>query len=403
MQKLWIGLALLGGVIIGVVLLSQPKEKTIADSLKEMKTEQRVMVPGKKRADLSDLPVPSETGPWPAIVVDEPVFAFGRMAVRSTNSHTFVIKNQGEADLILKAGETTCKCTTFGFGTDKDNAEKKAVVKPGESVSLLMNWKAGEAPDRAFRHGGDIHTNDPKDPVMKVVVEGAIENLFEVLPQYTWDLGSMYEEPGYFKAGIGSKMYEDFTIQSIESPSGMVKVEVMPMSAEELAIERFVSGYSLRAEVSSKIASGVFSEDIVIRTTASPEPLKVTVKAKKFGAIRLQQMAGTILDPNTLTLMLGSFKAAEGNEANLLLIVDEKEMSEPFAITATEADPAFLAASLSPVGAPSGTVHRYLLTLRIPPGRAPVQRTANNPGFVRLSTNHPSGDAVSLGVYLYSN
>jgi hypothetical protein len=127
------------------------------------------------------------------------------------------------------------------------------------------------------------------------------------------------------------------------------------------------------------------------------------VTAKKFGAIRLQQMAGTILDPNTLTLMLGSFKAAEGNEAKLLLIVDEKGMSEPFAITATEADPAFLAASLSPVGAPSGTVHRYLLTLRIPPGRAPVQRTASNPGFMRLSTNHPSGDAVSLGVYLYSN
>jgi hypothetical protein len=114
-------------------------------------------------------------------------------------------------------------------------------------------------------------------------------------------------------------------------------------------------------------------------------------------------MAGTVLDPNTLTLMLGSFKAAEGSEAKLLLIVDEKGMSEPFAITKTEADPPFLAASLSPVGAPSGTVHRYLLTLKIPPGRAPVQRTANNPGFLRLSTNHSTGDGVNLGLHLYSN
>ncbi len=403
MQKVWIGLGLVGGAILAGLLLLQPEEKTIADSLKQMKTEQKLLTPGKSRAPVSDLPVISETGPWPAAVVDEPVFAFGRMAVRSTNSHSFVIRNEGEADLQLKAGETTCKCTTFGFGTDKDQTEKTAVVRPGESVTLLMNWKAGEAPDRAFRHGGDVHTNDPKDPLLKLVVEGAIENLFEVLPQYTWDVGSIYEDPGYFKAGIGSRMYEDFAIHSIESPSGLVKVDMSPMTAEELGVERFARGYSLRAEVSPKIASGVFSEELIIRTSASPDPIRVTVTAKKFGAIRLQQMAGTVLDPNTLTLMLGSFKAAEGSEAKLLLIVDEKGMSEPFAITKTEADPPFLAASLSPVGAPSGTVHRYLLTLKIPPGRAPVQRTANNPGFLRLSTNHSTGDGVNLGLHLYSN
>ena len=62
-----------------------------------------------------------------------------------------------------------------------------------------------------------------------------------------------------------------------------------------------------------------------------------------------------------------------------------------------------MSADLQPVGEPSGTVHRYILTFKIPPGRPVVQKTENNPGRIRLSTNHPSGDGLSLGLLLYSN
>ena len=165
----------------------------------------------------------------------------------------------------------------------------------------------------------------------------------------------------------------------------------------------FVGGFSLFAEVGLDIPSGLFSEELLLYTDVSPDPVRITVKARKFGAIRIQPMPGTQLNSDTLNLMLGSFRAAEGKEVQLLVIVDEKDMQEPFAITQSEADPSYLTATLEPLGAPSGTVHRYRLTLKIPPGRPAVQRTAEKPGFVRLQTNHPSGDAISLGLMLYSN
>lgn len=403
MQKVLIGAGLLGGVVVAVLLLRQPPEQTLADSLKQMQAERKVAAPEPTVKKVSDLPVASKEGPWPEAVIEDPVFEFGRMPVMGKNSHRFIVENRGAAELELKAGNTTCKCTKFGFGETAEAAVDRVNVAPGEKVVLLINWKAGDAPDRAFRHGGDVHTNDPKTPLLKVAVEGAIEMPFDVMPQFTWDVGSIYDKPATFKGGIASRLHEKFSITKVESPSGKVRVDVVPMNIEELGTDSFVGGFSLFAEVGLDIPSGLFSEELLLYTDVSPDPVRITVKARKFGAIRIQPMPGTQLNSDTLNLMLGSFRAAEGKEVQLLVIVDEKDMQEPFAITQSEADPSYLTATLEPLGAPSGTVHRYRLTLKIPPGRPAVQRTAEKPGFVRLQTNHPSGDAISLGLMLYSN
>lgn len=404
MQRFLIGLGLVGGLVAAAVLLSPSREESLADRLQQMKSdEQAIVTQFKQPGEASEMPVPSPNGPWPTAEAAELVFSFGRMPIRSTNSHTFTIRNTGEADLQLKAGTTTCKCTTFGFGADPKNAAKTAVVAPGESVSLLMNWKTGDAADRAFRHGGEVHTNDPKTPLIKLAVEGAVEIPFEVMPQYFWDFGAVYEDPVQFAAGIGSRLHDSFEIKTINSPSGLVTVAVQPMAAEELGRDHFSSGFSLAATVSASIPPGLFQEDLEIHTSMAETPIRITVRARKYGALRIQPLAGTTFNPDTMSLQLGSFKAAEGREAKVLLIVDEKEMQEPFKVEVAESDPTFLKVELQPVGEPSGTVHRYILTFKIPPGRPVVQKTENNPGRIRLSTNHPSGDGLSLGLLLYSN
>ncbi|MFO0975644.1 MAG: DUF1573 domain-containing protein [Planctomycetaceae bacterium] len=404
MNRIVIFLGIILGISVSLYFLTRPKkEETFADRLKSA-TETKKEVSPKKTAEVpSDLPVPSESGPWPKAVVPEPTFVFGRMAVATENSHSFIIRNEGEADLKLKAGLTTCKCTTFGFGASKEAATPTATVKPGEEVALLMNWKSGEAPDRAFRHGGDVHTNDPKNPLLKIAVQGAIEQKFEILPMSRWDAGNIYDQPGRMKVGIGSKVHSSFEITSVESPSGMVTAKIQPMTEAELGTEQMLCGYSIELEVSTGIPSGYFEEVLKIATTTEKEPLRVTLVARKHGAIRLQQLAGASLDPKTLALQLGSFAANTGREAKLLVIVDEKDMKEPFAITKIEADPAFVTASLESAGPPSGTVHRYFLTIKVPPGRPHAQRTDTNPGRIKISTNHSSGDAISLGLKLYSN
>lgn len=381
----------------------QSEENQILTNIETAANQGKLAADLIKKEQVSDLPIASKSGPWPKVVADEMTFAFGRMQVRSNKSHEFVIRNNGDADLELKAGNTTCKCTKFGFGDDEDNTDNHAIVKPGESVKLIMNWKGGEVADRGFRHGGDVFTNDPENLVLKFAVEGAIEMPFELLPSI-WNVGNVYaEQPGKIKATLGSKMYPEIDIVSIHSPSGKVKITPSPLSVDTKALNSFLSGFSLDIEVADDIPAGIFEEEIQIQITQQEALINVTVFAKKQGVLRIQQMAGTSFDQDKLILQLGSFPASEGREARMLLIVDEKDMSEPFRITETSAEPSFIKASIEEIGAPSGTVHRYLLKIAVPPGKPHVQKVASAPGFIKLSTNHSSGEGIHFNVLLYSN
>lgn len=379
-----------------------PSEATVAERIKAAKDSSAFAKRDDRPQDESH-PVPSATGPWPKAVVLGPVFRFGTMRVGDDKSHDFVIKNEGDADLILKTGTTTCKCTRFGFGAVEETARKDAVVKPGESITLTMNWNGGKVADRGFRHGGDLFTNDPKNTTLKLAVEGAVEMPYDVQPRI-WAVGDIYDgKAGKLRATIGSKLLSSLEIESLKSHSGLVTLTPGPFTPEDLAAGDFVGGVSVGVEVSPDIPAGLFSEEVEIKLVQEPDPIKVLVTARKQGVIRLQAMAGTMYDSDKMQLRLGSFPASEGREATMLMVVDEKDMAEPLKITEVKADPSFVTASISPIGEPSGTVHRYLLKISVPPGRPHAQRTDSKPGLITISTNHTSGEKLNFSLLLYSN
>ena len=379
-------------------------QQAFAKSLEDVKLEQdKAAATVPKKRPTGDLPVASKEGPWPKVVAADLTFSFGRMQVKTTKSHSFAIQNEGEADLELTAGTTTCKCTQFDFDPSKEADVKSVVVKPGQSVELIMTWEAGDSADRGFRHGGDIHTNDPKRPLIHYAVEGAIEQPFEVMPGM-WNVGGVSSgEPGRFKGAIATRLFEEFQVESVHSPSGLVKVTPVPMTPQEKALDRFTSGYSLHVELSEDVPAGKFEEMVEIKVSGQEDPIRISVSARKYGAIRLQQMAGTDFNAEKLVLQMGAFSTSQGREAKMLLIVDEKDMPEPFRLTQTTADPSFLKVTLTPLGGPTGTIHRYILSIAIPPGRPHVQRVDSKPGSLKISTNHPTGEEISMTVLLYSN
>lgn len=396
----------LGLFIGGVVGCGEgPSEASVAERVKAAKAAKTapVIETHVNQSHSESPPVPSKTGPWPKAVVMGPVFMFGNMRVGEERSHDFVIKNEGDADLILKTGKTTCKCTRFGFGAVEETAKKDAVLKPGESTTLTMNWNGGKVADRGFRHGGDLFTNDPENTTIKLAVEGAVEMPYDVQPG-VWAVGDVYDsQAGKLRATVGSKLFQSLEIESMRSPSGHVTLTPGALTPQDRAAGGFVGGFSVDVEVSPKIPSGLFTEEIEIKMAQEKEPLKVLVTARKQGVIRLQPMAGTMYETDKMQLRLGSFPATEGREATLLMIVDQKDMTDPLKITEVKADPSFVTASISPIGEPSGTVHRYLLKIVVPPGRPHSQRTESKPGHVTITTNHSSGEILNLGLLLYSN
>ncbi len=393
-------LAAIAATIGTVVVLGNHAPKDLRDTTAGLKVEtsfpQQDLKSEAKTTPI-DLPVISKTGPWPKIAFDETTYAFGRMAVDADNEHTFVIRNEGEADLILKEGKPTCKCTKFAI--------ESKVLKPGEETKLVMTWHAGKTPDRAFRHGGPVYTNDPKNAEASFTVEGAIDMPVELLPNL-WSVGNIsLGKTGTLRAGIASRLTDQLEIDSIESPSGKVTVKISPMNAEEIASEKWEKGFRLEIEVAADIPPGKFEEDIKINLKGIDQVPFVTAKltARKYGSFILQPLDGTLFVPDKMVLQLGQFPASEGRYVKLLLIVDEKDMTEPFQITDIEADPPFLKASLEPLGTSTGTVHRYAIEISVPPGRPHVQKTDTKRGHMTIHTNHPSKETIQTDVLMHSH
>lgn len=227
----------------------------------------------------------------------------------------------------------------------------------------------------------------------------------ELMPEF-WNFGNINQDKvGTMSAAIASKLDDDFEIESIESPSGNVTVMISPMSNEEMAKEKFVRGFRLDVEMSADIPPGKLEEKIKINLKGVDSVPSVTasVTARKYGNFILQPLEGAMYIPDKLTLQLGQFPASEGRNARLLLVVDQKDMTDELQITDIDADPPFLKATFTELNEPAATVHRYAVEISVPPGRPHVQKTDTKRGHITITTNHPSKETIQLEILMHSH
>ncbi|MCA9033869.1 MAG: DUF1573 domain-containing protein [Planctomycetaceae bacterium] len=335
-------------------------------------------------------------GPYPKAEVPETLFDFGRQLLHSEpGQHDFTIRNTGEADLELVAGEATCQCTSFDVN--------KARIAPGEEAIVHIRWKA-ERRDVTFRHGGPVYTNDPENPEITFNVTGAIDEAVEILPSSQWDVGNVYaDRNGKVQTAFASRMVDSFEIESIEADSEFITVETTPMSQEMLARDDWRCGYSLTVTVSNEIPNGSFQGKVSAKLSCSDEKLIIPVTARKQGRIRCLPMPGTFFDPEIMLLKLGVFSASESRSGKILLLVDQEGLEGPLEITNLEASPGFVKATIEPDGDQSGPKRRYILTVEVPAGKPRVKHTMGNLASLRIETNHPKGETIPLDILFSTN
>jgi len=343
----------------------------------------------------SERPEVSKTGPYPSLVAEEKQYLFGRMEIDEEGEHRFEIRNEGEAVLELSTGKSTCQCTKFELESRR--------VEPGESTWLTVRWKA-KTRDNSFRHGGDVYTNDPENEALLFTVEGAVDAPVEMLPLKIWDVGAVYaDRPGIMSAGLGSRIYDDFTIESIAYESEFVEVNAVPMTADVLKDNNYLTGYELKIRVAPEIPSGRFSADVTINVSCAKIPLVATIQAVKRGTIQVLPAPGTIFAPDEMMVRLGHFRASAGRSVKLQLIVNEKGMDEPFQITSVNAEPSFVQATLEPISEPANDVGRYWLHLKIDAGKPRVSYNSDSPARIEIETNHPTDSQIVLAMEMSSS
>jgi hypothetical protein len=152
-------------------------------------------------------------------------FDFGMLDPHTTASHTFEIHNTGNADLFVKAGETSCKCTVGKVGAE--------IVPPGHFTSVTLEWNTGYQVDE-YEQSAIVHTNDPLQPAITLTVKGQVRaemvllNSSMEMPHV--DLG----ETANGSTLLYSQLWSDFVIESVECDLPGFQWVAEPVDVKEL-------------------------------------------------------------------------------------------------------------------------------------------------------------------------
>lgn len=351
-----------------------------------------------KSAGEENGPKLSPTPPWPKAVVSESEFSFGRMEVGEERTHAFVIKNEGDAPLVLEKGPTTCQCTISELGVKE--------IPPGQSAEISFTWKP-TAQAEHFDKGGEIRTNDPQNRVFKFSIVGMVAPRLVLEPPDRWILDDIQEgTPTTFVGTITSPVVDHFEILALESGSPHMTAETLPLPKGKFKALKAKSGYEIKVTIAPDVPAGAFASTLRIKTDlpqrnadgtlGDPTVLSVNVSGSRRGPLRI---LGREWVEDDMAISLGSFDSKEGRKVSLTMLVKNCP-AEGLKVSEITSDLPDLKVSVDPDPTFKGTAKRFALTLDYPPGASRIQRRNENPAKVKITTNHPEAPIMEFKIYI---
>ncbi|MCA9117920.1 MAG: DUF1573 domain-containing protein, partial [Planctomycetaceae bacterium] len=320
--------------------------------------------------------IPKEP-PFAKAVVDEMEHTFEPMSVGEEGRHTFVVHNKGEAPLKLARGKTTCKCTLSELA--------KQEIPPGGSAEITLVWEP-RALNPEFVQRAHIHTNDPENPELRLVVQGRVEQ--EVVFPDSLTLGEVSDTgPVTVTGTIHSAVHDDLKVTSATCENEFIDCTLEPLSAEELQKLQAKSGARLTVTARPGIKTiGQFREKIQLQTSLDGGTELVSfLVGSRSGPIRIIPNAGTKWYAEAMAIDLGTFEAAKGKTAELSLFVTG--LDEELQLVEQETTLNFLKVTLTPDPSFEGKQRRrYTLKFEVPPGSPPVTKLRKESVKVYLTT-----------------
>ena len=109
-------------------------------------------------------------GPQPNVAVSEAFHDFGRIGPQDVVTHTFLVRNDGDAPLTISRAYTTCGCTTAEISADE--------IPPGQAVTVELVFDAGfhDSAGQTVRRGVILENNDPDQPQTELWVSAEVGN-----------------------------------------------------------------------------------------------------------------------------------------------------------------------------------------------------------------------------------
>lgn len=362
-------IGILGGLVWWTGPSAPEKTKTFA------KVDESEGGPGKP-------PEISETGPYPKAVIDKVEHYFGVMELGDLGKHTFEIRNEGEAPLILVQGNTSCKCTISSLDDD--------AIPPGESAEVQLEWEPKEE-TKVFEQQAAIYTNDPENRLIELRVLGEIRAIVNLYPRDGLKLGRLIDDkPMTGMARIYSDVIDEFEIKKIESLSEYVTVDVKPISESDLREQGARFGYELHVSMAPTFPIGRYEAQVKVTTeNEGNNEFYLGIEAERSGPFKIFTRPGATWFESDQVLSLGRIPAADGKTVEATLSISGK-VDEPIEFEDVTIEPAHLKAAIElDEKRSSSKRQQFNLTVTVPGGIPAEAHGSDNPCFIKARTNHP--------------
>jgi len=95
----------------------------------------------------------------PRILVSEEEWDFGKVIQGEKPTHIFIVKNEGEGDLIIEGLKESCACIEVSISTTR--------IQPGGSAELKVSYDTTDYVGKDEKHI-HIYSNDPQEPDKRI-------------------------------------------------------------------------------------------------------------------------------------------------------------------------------------------------------------------------------------------
>jgi hypothetical protein len=315
-----------------------------------------------------------------AVLEGEPTFYFGTLPQRATGKHAWVVRNEGQSELILHMISSTCSCTLAKF----KNGEK-AVVPPGETTEIVLEYETREN-NGDYEKGAEIGTNDPSLPQFSLHVRGKVFPAVVVYPSNTAIFGNITNDEDDNRTLLALYSKDRPQTKVLKATSSRPKdltVDFEPLEkkdAQQLGAEE--GGYKLTFHARPGLPLGSFREEVILTTDHPKQPeVKVTVVGKMSGPVNL------IPD----RLFMHQVNGKTGGRGDMIIAVRGGRETKCEVVKA----PKGLEVGIAPAGGTSKG--RYKLTVEVPPG-TPAREIE---GEIVIKTDHPRAATVTAPVSVW--
>jgi hypothetical protein len=283
---------------------------------------------------------------------------------------------------------------------------KQNTLGPGESTSVVITWHANER-FGPYRQTAVIHTNDPEQPRIELVVAGEIVQSLRAIPS-SLHFGRMAaDQPEAGEVTLLCLVDEPFEIVGYElsneelAPFFEVSHESIPVDEHEHPEAHAAA--RVRVRLKPGLPPGAFRQTINLRTSLPDvQEFPLEVDGSVSGDISIVGI-GPGWDGDRNLLDIGNVPAGTGASRKLLLVA-RGEHREQVAFRVERRTPEWLEVTIGePRLLASGVVSQTPLTITIPKDSPPVAYLGSEQGKlgeVRLSTNHPTTPQLRIRLRL---